>query len=310
MPCVSFAIIVAAPAQRLDEQRQPGRRVREGRGNLGALVVGAERDMVGSQPLDEVVDVAADLLERRLRVVAPVCAQKRDREVDADDAARAADRLQLLVVEVPRGPAERPGVRVRRDERRVRQPRHVEEAAPVQVREVDRGCRARCRRARAAAPTASDRGPCPATTGTRRARPPRTRSAATRRARASGGRARTTRRDPTGPARAARPPRGAGSPSRDRAGSRRRNARAAVRAAPAQRSARARHGAPRPARAAAAAAARRGPRSGREPGRPARRRRRSRLRTRPPAPARGRDCAAARRARAAAAGRCARRSPL
>ena len=133
----------------------------------------------------EVVDVTHDLGDRRVGHVRTVLAQERDREVDADDAVRVADRVQLRVEQVARRGTERVRVRVRRDERRVGQPGDVPEACLVQSARDRRGSRAGCTPARARVPRPSAPARCRATTGSGTARPRRSRSAATRRARSS-----------------------------------------------------------------------------------------------------------------------------
>ena len=55
----------AAGAQRVDEPRQAGNAAEFLR-DRRAVEVGAERDAVDADPLDQVVDVADDLVERRL----------------------------------------------------------------------------------------------------------------------------------------------------------------------------------------------------------------------------------------------------
>src|SRR5207244_12704258 len=85
----------------------------------------------------EIVDVAHDLRDRSGGLVVAVLAQERDREVDADDAPRLADGIQLRVGQVAGSRTERVRVRVRRHERRAGQALHIPEARLVQVREVD-----------------------------------------------------------------------------------------------------------------------------------------------------------------------------
>ena len=72
-----------------------------GIGPDGAVEVRPECDVVDPHALDEVVDMTDDLRERRVGDLHPVLAQERDGEVDADDAARVADGVELLVAQVP-----------------------------------------------------------------------------------------------------------------------------------------------------------------------------------------------------------------
>src|SRR5581483_4858399 len=60
-----LGIAVAGRAQCIDEPRQPRDVAQRGR-DQSAVEVGAERDVVDSHPLCEVVDVAHDLVEARL----------------------------------------------------------------------------------------------------------------------------------------------------------------------------------------------------------------------------------------------------
>ena len=94
--------------------------------------------MVDPHAIDEVVDVTDDLVEPGvLEIVHSVLTQERDGEVDADDAARVPDRVELRVRQVPGRRAQRVRVRVRRDDRAVGDLGHVPEPALVQVRDVD-----------------------------------------------------------------------------------------------------------------------------------------------------------------------------
>ena len=63
-------------------------------GRLGAVEVGAERDVLGPEPCRDVVDVAGD--------VGPLRADVLVVEADADHAAGVAHRVELAVGEVAR----------------------------------------------------------------------------------------------------------------------------------------------------------------------------------------------------------------
>ena len=130
-------VLIAEPrAQELDETRQP-RRTPELVRQRRALEVGAERHVLDADPRRDVVDMADDGLDRRGRVGGAVGAQEAHAEVDADDAAGLADRVELIVRQVARRGAQGVRVRVRRDERRKRERRDVPEPRLVQMREVD-----------------------------------------------------------------------------------------------------------------------------------------------------------------------------
>ncbi len=127
---------MARAAQRVDEIREPGDPAELVR-DLCAVEVGAERDMIDPDPGRDVVDVAHDRLQRRRGIVGAVLVQEHHGEVDPDDAAGFADRVELAVGEVSRGGTERIRVRVGRDERRLGELGDVPEAGLVQMREVD-----------------------------------------------------------------------------------------------------------------------------------------------------------------------------
>jgi hypothetical protein len=79
--------------------------------------------------LGDVVDVAGDVGAVRADVLVV--------EADADDAARVADGVELLIEQVAGGGHERVGARVGDDERLVGDPGGVPEPTRVEVREVD-----------------------------------------------------------------------------------------------------------------------------------------------------------------------------
>ena len=67
----------------------------------GPVEIGAERDVVDPHARGEMVDMADDLAERRVRDLHPVLTEERDGEVDTDDAAGVTDRVELGVGQVP-----------------------------------------------------------------------------------------------------------------------------------------------------------------------------------------------------------------
>src|SRR3954453_14205353 len=98
-PVDVFGAVARIP-ECLDELREPGYSA-ELRRNGGAVEVRPEGDVLDAHALDVVVDMPHDLADRRIRVVRAVGAQEGDGEVDACDAAGVADRLELLVRQVP-----------------------------------------------------------------------------------------------------------------------------------------------------------------------------------------------------------------
>ena len=80
-------------------------------------------------------------------------------EVHADHAAALADRGELPVGQVARMRADGVRVRMRRDERRVGEPRDVPEALLVEVREVDHDPAARLQALTSARPRSVSPGP-------------------------------------------------------------------------------------------------------------------------------------------------------
>ena len=129
-------LAVAVAAHGLDEGRQAGG-VADGARHRRAVEVRAEADAVLADLGDQMVEVRDHVLERGVGVAAAVRAQEARREVDADEAAALADRGELAVGEIARMRRQRMGVRMRRDERRVGELRHVPEAGLVEVRQVD-----------------------------------------------------------------------------------------------------------------------------------------------------------------------------
>jgi hypothetical protein len=63
--------------------------------------------VVDADAVGHVAGVLGDLRDRRIGVVAAVRAQRADVEVDPDEAAAGADRVELVVGEVARVGAER-----------------------------------------------------------------------------------------------------------------------------------------------------------------------------------------------------------
>ena len=129
--------------------------------------------MVDADPRGDVVDVRAR--SRRAASPGPVrpsARRKRDREVDPDDAARLADRVELLVGQVARRGAERVRVRVRRDERRLRDARRRPRSRPRSGARRRRGCPSRLQaRTRLAAGRRSGPGPVSGEDGKRNGTP-------------------------------------------------------------------------------------------------------------------------------------------
>lgn len=105
-------------------------------GQLRAVEVGAERNVIDPDSPSDVVDVTHDVSETALRGrVLPIEEQRG--KVDADNSTRRADRVELGVREVPGRRAERMSVRVRGHKRRLRVTRDIPEARLVEVRHVD-----------------------------------------------------------------------------------------------------------------------------------------------------------------------------
>ena len=90
---------VAPCLQSAEDQRQPGCVAHNG-GDIGAVEVGAEGDVLVTHQVHDVVEVADDDIERGIGVRLHVGAKKDIGEVDADGAALVRQRLDLAVVEV------------------------------------------------------------------------------------------------------------------------------------------------------------------------------------------------------------------
>src|SRR5690606_2068237 len=107
------------------------------RGHRRPVEVGAQGHAVDAELVDEVVDVPDHDLERQLGVGGAVGGQEAGVEVEAHQPLRAGDGRELRVGEVAGRGADRVRVRVRGDERRLREVGHVPEAALADVREVE-----------------------------------------------------------------------------------------------------------------------------------------------------------------------------
>ena len=98
--------------------------------------------MLDTDPRRDVFDMANDAVDRCRRACDAVGAQEAHAEVDPDDAAGLADRVELIVREVARRGAQGVRVRVRRDKWRKCERRDVPETRFVQVREIDENAEA------------------------------------------------------------------------------------------------------------------------------------------------------------------------
>ena len=86
---------------------------------------------------EHVLDVRDHQVERRVAIVTAVRTQEARGEVETGEAAGFADRRQLLVGQIARVRADRVGVGVRRDQRRIRDLGNVPKAALIEVRQID-----------------------------------------------------------------------------------------------------------------------------------------------------------------------------
>ncbi len=124
-------IVIAVFGQGSDELRQ-ARHIADGLWYFDAIKVGAEADTVDAETVHQVIDVAHQRVQWRIRLVLTILAQHRDSEVEPDYAIRFSDRVQLFVGQVARQGAEGMDVRMGRHQWCIGEGSYVPEALLVE----------------------------------------------------------------------------------------------------------------------------------------------------------------------------------
>ncbi len=126
----------AVVGQALHEKRQTGR-VLYLRRDGGAVEVGTQSDMLDADALGDIGNMADEKIKAGVRVLHAIVAQEQHAEIDADQSARVADRVDLPVGQVAAVRAKRMHVGMRSDKRRLGKRGDIPEALLVHMREID-----------------------------------------------------------------------------------------------------------------------------------------------------------------------------
>ncbi len=113
-------------AECFDHELEIGDIAKRGR-NRRAVEVRAEREMIDTDPLNDIVGMTDEFIQVGIRFAFAVFAQERYAEIETYEAAGIPNGVQLFVSQVAALLAERMNIRVRRDKRSIGDCRYIPE---------------------------------------------------------------------------------------------------------------------------------------------------------------------------------------